>query len=190
MAESDKGKRVESSREMASTNTSFFPRDLLQSFIPASSEPDDDDEDDDEDDEDKIELNLGLSLGGRFGIDKTGTGLNKLTRSSSVVGTMPICREEKPTAATAGNTEKEAVTTEGCPSSAARSTGLTRTTSLPVETEEEWRKRKEMQTLRRMAAKRRRNEKLRSSKNQEDSGSGRGRATAAASSLFLVTHRK
>lgn len=39
--------------------------------------------------------------------------------------------------------------------------GLSRTCSLPVETEEEWRKRKELQSLRRLEAKRKRSEKQR-----------------------------
>ncbi|MBA0592868.1 hypothetical protein Gorai_009835 [Gossypium raimondii] len=41
---------------------------------------------------------------------------------------------------------------------------LIRTSSLPTETEEEWRKRKKLQSLRRMEAKRRRSEKQRSSR--------------------------
>ncbi|GAU34545.1 hypothetical protein TSUD_219290 [Trifolium subterraneum] len=41
--------------------------------------------------------------------------------------------------------------------------------SLPTETEEEWRKRKELQTLRRLEAKRRRPEKQRVSKSEKDS---------------------
>ncbi|MCI22787.1 ninja-family protein AFP1-like, partial [Trifolium medium] len=40
---------------------------------------------------------------------------------------------------------------------------------LPTETEEEWRKRKELQTLRRLEAKRRRSEKQRVSKSEKDS---------------------
>ncbi|KAG7564080.1 putative nuclear localization signal [Arabidopsis suecica] len=42
--------------------------------------------------------------------------------------------------------------------------GLSRTCSLPVETEEEWRKRKELQSLRRLEAKRKRSEKQRKQK--------------------------
>ncbi|XP_018470098.2 ninja-family protein AFP2 [Raphanus sativus] len=80
-----------------------------------------------------VELNLGLSLGGRFGVDKTP---RKLKRSSSVLGTVPFAAEP----------ENYAV-------------GLARTTSLPAEVEEEWRKRKEMQSARRVDAKKRRCEK-------------------------------
>ncbi|CAH8363861.1 unnamed protein product [Eruca vesicaria subsp. sativa] len=124
----------ERSREIGRCNSCVFPRDLLQRFI-SNSAPEDVEEEDEE-----IELNLGLSLGGRFGVDKS----SKLVRSSSsVVAKMPLSREQS---------HHQPVETL---------VGLTRTTSLPMETEEEWRKRKEMQTLRRMAAKRRRSEKLR-----------------------------
>ncbi|CAH2037870.1 unnamed protein product [Thlaspi arvense] len=93
-------------------------------------------------DESAIELNLGLSLGGRFGVDKTP---RKLKRSSSVLGTVAF---ESSTVAAENEVEPENYTV-----------GLARTTSLPAEMEEEWRKRKEMQSLRRMEAKRRRCEK-------------------------------
>ncbi|CAN8239030.1 unnamed protein product [Cochlearia groenlandica] len=129
----------ERSKDM--TTRTVFPRDLLQRFISNSCQ-----EEDDEEEEEEIELNLGLSLGGRFGVDKS----NKLVRSSSVVVTMPLFRE---TAA--------AETAAAATATVTRHTGLKRTTSLPAGSEEEWRKRKEMQTLRRMAAKRRRSEKLR-----------------------------
>ncbi|KAG7589486.1 Jas TPL-binding domain [Arabidopsis suecica] len=143
----------ERSREMARSNSCVFPRDLLQRFISNSVEGEDDDE---EEEDDEIELNLGLSLGGRFGVDKSNN--NKLVRSSSVVVTMPLFREDHLHQAAAMITTK--VSTETV-AGATRGTGLMRTTSLPAESEEEWRKRKEMQTLRRMAAKRRRSEKLR-----------------------------
>ncbi|KAF8082094.1 hypothetical protein N665_0848s0012 [Sinapis alba] len=128
-------------REIARSNSCVFPRDLLQRFISNSAKG----EEDGEEEEEEIELNLGLSLGGRFGVDKS----SKLVRSSSVVVTMPLFRE---------NHQPETKPEE---TSVARHTGLTRTTSLPVESEEEWRKRKEMQSLRRMEAKRRRSEKMR-----------------------------
>ncbi|CAA7061052.1 unnamed protein product [Microthlaspi erraticum] len=139
MAEANERRSV----EMARSSSCVFPRDLLQRFISNSPE------DDDEEEEEEIELSLGLSLGGRFGVDKS----NKLVRSSSVVVTMPLFRDNH-------RPDRKPLATETAP--AAATTGLTRTTSLPAESEEEWRKRKEMQTLRRMAAKRRRSEKLRS----------------------------
>lgn len=113
-----------------------------------------------EEEEEGIELNLGLSLGGRFGVDKHAKN-NKLTRSSSVVGTMPLLRED--IAAAAG----VASPTPAYPT-------LIRSSSLPTETEEEWRKRKELQTLRRMEAKRRRSEKQRVSKSEKDSTTAGG----------------
>ncbi|KAL6349966.1 hypothetical protein AAG906_002073 [Vitis piasezkii] len=94
-----------------------------------------------EDDPEEIELNLGLSLGGRFGVDKSE---KKLMRSSSIAGSIGITRDE------------DALVTP-----AVSYSSLMRTSSLPTETQEEWRKRKELQTLRRMEAKRRRSEKQR-----------------------------
>ncbi|RDX94239.1 Ninja-family protein AFP2, partial [Mucuna pruriens] len=111
-------------------------------------------EGEEQEEDEEVELNLGLSLGGRFGVDKNAKK-KKLIRSSSVVGTMPLFREDDAVA----------------PPLAAFP-ALMRTSSLPTETEEEWRRRKEMQTLRRMEAKRRRSEKQR--------GSREGTAAAAA----------
>ncbi|XP_045815803.1 ninja-family protein AFP1 [Trifolium pratense] len=114
-------------------------------------------EDEDEDEEEEgVELNLGLSLGGRFGVDKHAKN-KKLLRSSSVVGTMPLLREDLAAAAGVASPTPEAHHT------------LLRASSLPTETEEEWRKRKELQTLRRLEAKRRRSEKQRVSKSEKDS---------------------
>jgi hypothetical protein len=78
----------------------------------------------------EIELDLGLSLNGRFGVDPLAK--TRLTRSSSIPDFMVV------------NDRSE----------------LSRTCSLPVETEE-WRKRKELQSLRRLEAKRKRSEKQR-----------------------------
>nr|GFB19450.1 ninja-family protein AFP1-like [Tanacetum cinerariifolium] len=104
---------------------------------PTGSDPEDDDE---------LELNLGLSLGGRFGVDK-----NKgLVRSSSIAAILPAVTSEKSGSG------------HGFGSGYGVGSGLARTASLPVETEEEWRKRKELQSLRRLAAKRRRSEKQKS----------------------------
>ncbi|THG14188.1 hypothetical protein TEA_020281 [Camellia sinensis var. sinensis] len=41
--------------------------------------------------DEEIELNLGLSLGGRFGVDKSGN--SKLIRSSSIASSIPIVRD-------------------------------------------------------------------------------------------------
>nr|XP_043607053.1 ninja-family protein AFP3 [Erigeron canadensis] len=128
------------------------PRDLLQRFTipisgigaPRSSYPDEDPGSGDE-----IELNLGLSLGGRFGVDKGGN--SKLIRSSSIATILPVVRNED---------VLDSLKNPGSGPGRAYS-GLVRTSSLPVETEEEWRKRKDLQSLRRLAAKRRRSEKQR-----------------------------
>ncbi|KAK6921898.1 putative nuclear localization signal [Dillenia turbinata] len=125
-------------------------RDLFQSFMAnskANPHRDHSEYREEDESEEEIELNLGLSLGGRFGVDKN----KKLLRSSSIAGTIPIIRDD------------DAVT----PMKPASYPTLTRTASLPTETEEEWRKRKELQTLRRMEAKRRRSEKQRNLKNEE-----------------------
>ncbi|KAI3720177.1 hypothetical protein L6452_21090 [Arctium lappa] len=130
-----------------------FSRDLLQRFRvnnnnnnnnntstrdPKGSDPGD-----------EVELNLGLSLGGRFGVDKSNN--SKLMRSSSIAAILPAVKDDDDVL---GVNERK--TGPGGSYS-----GLIRTSSLPVETEEEWRKRKELQSLRRLAAKRRRSEKQR-----------------------------
>lgn len=138
--------------EKLSLELSKYPRDLLQRFSSNSTcnqsqyvSPNEETE--------ELELSLGLSLGGRFGVDKSS---KKLTRASSIAGTFPINRENS------NNSNNDA---SSLPRVEHQS--LIRTTSLPAETEE-WRKRKELQTLRRMAAKRRRSEKLRN----RDGGGG------------------
>ncbi|KAJ9563851.1 hypothetical protein OSB04_009011 [Centaurea solstitialis] len=130
-----------------------FSRDLLQRFRvnpnpnpkgsgdPTGSDPE------------ELELNLGLSLGGRFGVDKSNS---KLGRSSSIAAILPVVKKD--------DADDDVVlgVGEGKTGRVGSYTGLIRTSSLPVETEEEWRKRKELQSLRRLAAKRRRSEKQRS----------------------------
>ena len=82
----------------------------------------------------KIELGLGLSLNGRFGVDPKSSKNNLTTPASSSISTFLKTSSFTP---------------------------LMRTCSLPVEADEETRKRKEMQTLRRMEAKKKRSEKQR-----------------------------
>ncbi|XP_050226283.1 ninja-family protein AFP3-like [Mercurialis annua] len=103
---------------------------------------------------DEIELSLGLSLNGRFGVDPRS---KKLTRSSSI----PDFISSNPT-----NCGFTVPLSNGVSSS--NSTNLARTCSLPTETDEEWRKRKEIQMLRRMEAKRKRSEKQRNFKALKD----------------------
>jgi hypothetical protein len=126
--------------ESLSLDINRYPRDLLQRFMSSDAQQYQTATSDGEETE-EIELNLGLSLGGRFGVDKSS---KKLTRSSSIAGSIPLLRDY------------DALTTPPAPYPL-----LMRTSSLPTETEEEWRKRKEMQSLRRMEAKRRRSEKQR-----------------------------
>ncbi|KAI3726165.1 hypothetical protein L1987_65962 [Smallanthus sonchifolius] len=89
-----------------------------------------------------VELSLGLSLNGRFGMEPQRSVAKgddkKLVRASSVTDFV--------------NFPEDVELSLYSP--------LTRTCSLPPETEMEWRKRKELQSLRRSEAKRRRVEKL------------------------------
>ncbi|KAL4581985.1 hypothetical protein LXL04_006522 [Taraxacum kok-saghyz] len=131
---------------MASTRDSSYSRDLLQRFTcggggnrnpvkpkeEAHGPPG------------NVELSLGLSLNGNFGVEPERTAVNdgnidrKLFRASSV-----------------NDFVKFSVDVE-----LSLYSPLTRTCSLPVETEAEWRKKKELQSLRRSEAKRKRVEKL------------------------------
>ena len=142
MGEANENRRSSSSKEMINLSLQIekYPRDLLQRFMSSETQA----STRSEGEEEEVELNLGLSLGGRFGVDKNA---KKLTRSSTIAGSIPIFRED------------DANTPPPVPY-----TTLIRTSSLPAETEEEWRKRKELQTLRRMEAKRRRSEKQRNSR--------------------------
>ncbi|KAH0646893.1 hypothetical protein KY284_034777 [Solanum tuberosum] len=155
--------------ENLSMETNRFSRDLLQRFMGGGGGSSSSSssgksrvevvvaggkEVKEEEDEGKVELNLGLSLGGRFGVDKSSNS-NKLIRSSSVASCLPIVRDDDALA----------------PPPVSYPT-LVRTSSLPVETEEEWRKRKELQTLRRMEAKRRRSEKQRNLRGDKEGGGG------------------
>lgn len=156
MGGSEDGKSISNSKSLEMENLTLdisasnrFSRDLLQRFRGSANEHGADKEEEDN----KIELNLGLSMGGRFGVDKSS---NKLIRSSSIASCLPESREDNDSSSAA----------------AAAHSGLVRTSSLPVETEEEWRKRKELQTLRRMEAKRRRSEKQRNLKSESGSGGG------------------
>ncbi|XP_057481549.1 ninja-family protein AFP3-like [Actinidia eriantha] len=160
MADANEGKRSIPGMEKLSLETNRFPRDLLQRFMASNNQSQFTSTCREEEEREEIELNLGLSLGGRFGVDKTEK--KKLMRSSSIAGSIPIVRDDF---------DAETTPPVSVPA-------LMRTSSLPAETEEEWRKRKELQTLRRMEAKRRRMEKQRSLRSEKEgsggSGGGRG----------------
>ncbi|KAG9140121.1 hypothetical protein Leryth_015751 [Lithospermum erythrorhizon] len=140
-----------------SLESNRFSRDLLQKFMESGSSSSRHkeflkiEEEEEEEGEGDLELNLGLSLGGRFGVDKS-----KLVRSSSIAACLPIVRDDDDVVA---------------PPTSINHT-LVRTSSLPVETEEEWRKRKGMQSLRRMEAKRRRSEKQRNLRAEREGDNG------------------
>jgi hypothetical protein len=116
-----------------------LPKELLQRFISGNHYNHRLNGEEGEDDD--VELSLGLSLNGRFGVDPKA---KKITRSSSIASDFINPTGENGSAFVVSNLE---------------SNYLPRTCSLPTETKEEWRKRKEMQTLRRMEAKRKRTEK-------------------------------
>ncbi|KAI3824093.1 hypothetical protein L1987_05541 [Smallanthus sonchifolius] len=102
-------------------------------------------------DDDDVELSLGLSSNGRFGVERrrraaandiSGDDNNRLIRSASIADFSNLSSEiDDPTSLTLYPP-------------------LTRTCSLPIETEVEWKRRKELQSLRRSEAKRKRVEKL------------------------------
>ncbi|KAF5202974.1 Ninja-family protein afp2 [Thalictrum thalictroides] len=122
--------------EQLATQINGYPRDLLKGFTATNHHQSKFTEA--KHDNEEIELNLGLSLGGRFGVDPKE---RELVRSSSIAGLTTFLREDDASA----------------PPSVVFP--LIRTSSLPMESEEEWRKRKELQSLRRFEAKRKRCEK-------------------------------
>ncbi|CAD6211551.1 unnamed protein product [Miscanthus lutarioriparius] len=93
-----------------------------------------------------VELSLGLSLGGRFGTD-AGAKRLRLARSSSIASVCSVSSLH-------GDGDADA---DADPSPAAPL--LLRTTSLPTETEEERWRRREMQSRRRLEARRKRVER-------------------------------
>ncbi|KAK4712373.1 hypothetical protein R3W88_006886 [Solanum pinnatisectum] len=130
-AEENREKRCFSSMQM-----DVFSRDLLHKFMNGNNNkfheiPNE---------EDDLELSLGLSLNGRFGVDPERA--KRLKRSSSISNFV-----------FSGGDESNG----RCSFSVGP---IARTCSLPVEGEEECRKRKELQSLRRLEAKRKRMEKL------------------------------
>jgi len=97
-------------------------------------------------DSEDLELSLDLSTNGCFGVDLKGK--SKLIRASSIASILPLPKNE---------IEEAAIPMIPTGS-------LVRTTSLPVETEEAVRKRKEMQFLKRLEVKRKRLERRNSLK--------------------------
>ncbi|XP_062106491.1 ninja-family protein AFP3-like [Humulus lupulus] len=158
MAQTEEGQNIASQQQYVSIPMNNFSTDLLQRLVARnhfSEKTQDQNEDSDE-----IELSLGLSLNGRFGVDPRAINKLSLKRSSSI-------SDFTPQPAGVDATYRHMTQPAGCPAP------LMRTCSLPMETEEEWRRRKELQMLRRMEAKRKRSVKQRNYKAARD----RGRAT-------------
>lgn len=157
MGDANEGKRGIGRMKKLSLETNRNPRDLLQRFLATNQTQlisMTKQEEEEEEEEEELELNLGLSLGGRFGADKTDKK-KLLMRSASVAAILPIVRDDGDAVA---------------PPPVSYPAALIRTSSLPAESEEEWRKRKELQSLRRLEAKRRRSEKQRNSRGERDAG--------------------
>ncbi|KAL6551611.1 hypothetical protein OROGR_007765 [Orobanche gracilis] len=133
--------------------------DVLRDFMKRSDIQSKSHKQREEEDEDgEIELSLGLSTNGRFGVDPTRN--KKLRRASSIANLV----------LTAGGGSSEIRTlgrarASGCGS---HDPPLSRTQSLPVGTEEEWRLRK-MQSVRRTEARKNRMEKLKNLRVLKDS---------------------
>lgn len=140
----------EKEREQFSGMFNGFSRDLLQRFINGSDFRKRAREESNNVEE-ELELTLGLSLNGKFGVDPERAKTSEITRSLSVSLFMP------------GGAESQARVFPN-----ATYAPLTRTCSLPVETQEEWWKRKELQSLRRLEARKRRMEKLKFSRAERD----------------------
>ena len=132
--------------EELSSRINSCPRDLLRRFAGDGGGGGDERSGVAGGDMGEIELSLGLSLGGCFGMEPRDN--NRLVRSSSIAAlpVFPVDQADFP-----------AVTVP-----------LTRTCSLPAETDEERRKRKEMQSLKRMEAKRKRSEKRAAAKDRKE----------------------
>jgi len=140
MAQTEKLQNIETQQQHNNISMfNNFPKDLLPRFISGNhcNHKLNGEED--------VELSLGLSLNGRFGVDPKAKKITRSRPSSIATDFVNPLREN-------GNGSSFVVPNM-------ESNNLSRTCSLPTETEEEWRKRKEMQTLRRMEAKRKRSEK-------------------------------
>ncbi|EEC82402.1 hypothetical protein OsI_26773 [Oryza sativa Indica Group] len=113
---------------------------------------------------DEIELSLGLSLGGCFGADLAREFKKpRLVRSSSIAS---IC--SLPGGGGGGAGGDDVATAAPAPAP------LMRTSSLPTETEEERWRRREMQSLKRLEAKRKRLERRNSMNSGRSAGGGGG----------------
>ncbi|XP_065025090.1 ninja-family protein AFP3-like [Musa acuminata AAA Group] len=151
-------KAAEGELERPSSAIESFPRDLLHRLSGNNFSSEQAEALGGESDEVELNLSLGLSLAGCFGVDPEG---KKLVRSSSIASFSSLPREH----------DFFTVTPT-----------LVRASSLPTESEEERRKRKESQGLRRLEAKRKRLEKRSSIKSGALKDEG-GKSLAAAMSV-------
>ncbi|XP_062009784.1 ninja-family protein AFP3-like [Rosa rugosa] len=148
MAKTEEGGNNRATRQLFSMPASNFQGDLLRRIVSGDDLSRKVVVDEPVQDSDDVELSLGLSLNGRFGMDPRAKAGLQLKRSSSVSDFSPAARTP---------VREEEATTSRVPRPCM--VPLMRTCSLPTETEDEWRKRKELQSLRRMEAKRKRSEK-------------------------------
>ncbi|KAL6135512.1 hypothetical protein ACLB2K_067740 [Fragaria x ananassa] len=152
MTQTEEGGNRAATRPLFTIPVTNFQGDLLRRIVSGNDLSQNDVVDQPEEDSDEVELSLGLSLNGRFGVDPRAKAGLHLKRSSSISDFSPV-----PAAAGTDAVREEEATTCRVPRPCV--VPLMRTCSLPSETEEEWRKRKELQSLRRMEAKRKRSEK-------------------------------
>ncbi|MED6208362.1 hypothetical protein PIB30_044317 [Stylosanthes scabra] len=145
--------QVVEERENSSTRMSNnFPRDLLKRFMSVNHH-----HHGDGDAEQEIELSLGLSMNGRFGVDPTAKKIKRTTSIPEFSLSKPLRDKDNDSNNNNHNNQDIGGYSNNMPMPC--TTNLIRTCSLPTETEEEWRKRKELQTLRRLEARRKRSEK-------------------------------
>lgn len=146
-------KRGEGNREKLSLSVGMngFSSDLLEKLMKQSY---DQYENEKEEDEEGLELSLGLSMNGRFGVDPVRKKLKRSSSISNLVFTVGAVDNGSSQQARVAEFDSYAQ--------------LPRTRSLPTEAEEEWRRRKEFQSMRRMEARKKRMEKLRNVRVQKD----------------------
>ncbi|EYU44202.1 hypothetical protein ABFS82_08G031500 [Erythranthe guttata] len=113
----------------------IFSTDLLNNFIKRGLFVEYEDEQRREDEE--MELSLGLSMNGRFGVDPTRKVLDRSSSISDMASV--VCPADNGIGDHARGVEIEK-----------HAPPLARTHSLPIQTEEEWRRRKELQCAARM----------------------------------------
>ncbi|MED6126345.1 hypothetical protein PIB30_077570 [Stylosanthes scabra] len=146
--------QVVEERENSSSRMSNFPRDLLKRFMSVNHHH----HGDGDAAEQEIELSLGLSMNGRFGVDPTAKKIKRTTSIPEFSFSKPL-RDEHNNINSNTNSNNQDIGGYSNNMPMPCTTNLIRTCSLPTETEEEWRKRKELQTLRRLEARRKRSEK-------------------------------